>query len=387
VAAARHISIMYGSAEIDGHAFCLGLDSLGMAFEKQIMPVVFLIRGAIFRSRQTVLRHERLSPEITSLGGLIDMYHAHQAERIHDKVYALLGMCSDNLKGAGLEPDYKLGWDVLMHRLVKFILGDQVSVDTWVTKEMAFIKSKGCILGEVSQVKSSTAFGGGQSVNFTFKSSPKEHQFTLPNSAISVREGDIICLLQGTSKPTIIRLREDHFLIIIIAVVPLDQDKRLEDTQSVSFTRDFSLIWNWNISAERVLNPKEYNDLINGSAWGSEIGIATQLRHATRALSVAQILEDLGMNDRAKKMLQEVVKRYGKALGEEYSDTSYAQLGLTLLTLAAEKGHEDVVKKLLEAKSDVESKDKDNRTRCRGPPAKGTRRSSSCCSRLNPTSS
>ena len=108
MAAARHISIMCGSVEVDGHAFCLGLDSLGTALEESMVQVTFLIRGAIFRSRQIQRDQGRLSLDICSLGELVDMYHAHKATRLHDKVYALLGMCSDNLRTAGLEPDYDL---------------------------------------------------------------------------------------------------------------------------------------------------------------------------------------------------------------------------------------------------------------------------------------
>ncbi len=58
-----------------------------------------------------------------SLSELVDMYYAHKAERFYDKVYELLNMCSDDLKEAGLEPNYSLGKE-LMHRLVKFVLGD-----------------------------------------------------------------------------------------------------------------------------------------------------------------------------------------------------------------------------------------------------------------------
>ena len=34
------------------------------------------------------------------------MYYAHKATRLYDKVYALLGMCLDDLSKAVLEPNY-----------------------------------------------------------------------------------------------------------------------------------------------------------------------------------------------------------------------------------------------------------------------------------------
>lgn len=48
----------------------------------------------------------------------------------HDKVYALLGMCADDMSVSGLEPDYSLPWRELMQRVVKVVLDNHVSVDT-----------------------------------------------------------------------------------------------------------------------------------------------------------------------------------------------------------------------------------------------------------------
>ena len=56
VAAARHILIMCDAIEIDGYAFCLGIDALKGFYEARpdllsmIRSVTYLIRGAIFRS-------------------------------------------------------------------------------------------------------------------------------------------------------------------------------------------------------------------------------------------------------------------------------------------------------------------------------------------------
>jgi hypothetical protein len=65
----------------------------------------------------------------------------------------------------------------------------------------------------------------------------------------SIRERNIICLLQGASKPTIIRLYEDHFTVIVIAVTPLKESrsfKQLELSKWISyFPRNFLLIWDW----------------------------------------------------------------------------------------------------------------------------------------------
>lgn len=68
------------------------------------------MRGAIFRPRR-ISRDEKghFSLKIGTLAELLDMYHGHEARDPLDKVYALLGMCSDTgLSSAGLEPDYNI---------------------------------------------------------------------------------------------------------------------------------------------------------------------------------------------------------------------------------------------------------------------------------------
>jgi Ankyrin repeats (3 copies) len=320
---------------------------------------------------------DRLSLDICSLGELLDKYHAYKATRLHDKLYALLGMCSDDLKEAGLEPNYDLEWSKVMCRIVKFFLGDQVSVDTWEHKEMVFIKSKGRILGKISQVERNTE-SDGQRVKVIFKSTSKQlgsiadHTawWTLPKSAISIQEEDFICLLQGASKPTIIRLCDDHFMIIMVAAVPLEHIqiddknvKRPEIFQSISFTRDFSLVWNWEYSSDKKLDLEEYGNLIHTSNWGSsETGLANRLRNVIRAWNVAQILEDLGEDKKARKMHQNAVKSYGIAFGEKQSEALKIQNGQNFLTWAAGKGHEDVVRLLLKVKADINSNDGYGRT-------------------------
>jgi hypothetical protein len=69
--------------------------------------------------------------------------------------YALLGMSSDDLSKAGLSPNYDVPWKELLQQLVKFLLCEQVSVETWDNREIAIIKSKGGVIGLVSSVEKS----------------------------------------------------------------------------------------------------------------------------------------------------------------------------------------------------------------------------------------
>jgi hypothetical protein len=47
-------------------------------------------------------------------------------------------------------------------------------------------------------------------------------EWTLQALAKPIQERDVICLLYGVSKLTIIRLYKDHFAIVVIAATPLN---------------------------------------------------------------------------------------------------------------------------------------------------------------------
>jgi hypothetical protein len=166
--------MMCGPIEIDGYAFCLSLRLLELFYaaspKLQTLPlVIYLIERAGLRSKYTTNSPKRFSLEIRPLAELIDMFHTREASYVRDKVYALLGMSSDDPVKAGLRPDYKVSWKELFQKLVKFVLGKYVSVeipDDSDDSQRAVIKSKGCVLGQVSLVKSDDR----QNVNITFTS-------------------------------------------------------------------------------------------------------------------------------------------------------------------------------------------------------------------------
>ncbi len=79
------------------------------------------------------------------------MYHTRKATKRHDKVYALLNMSSDDPSSAGLTVDYNTSWEEVFRKLIKFLLSDQIFVNTW--EEVAIIKGKGLVLGEISLVE------------------------------------------------------------------------------------------------------------------------------------------------------------------------------------------------------------------------------------------
>ncbi|KAF2176770.1 hypothetical protein K469DRAFT_645244 [Zopfia rhizophila CBS 207.26] len=337
VAAARNILIICGSAEIDGYAFCLGVESLKGMYKARpeiwgpIGPVTYLIRESVFRPKYQTGRSGRVSLDICPLSELIDMYHTREATVRHDKVYALLGMSSDDTSAAGLYPDYNIPWEELFQRLVKFVLCKEVSVETWSEREMAIIKSKGCILGRVSWVKSN--WDGRQNVNIMFSNTWKQAEcnekpdthWILHISAKSVHQGDLVCLLEGASKPTIIRLFKDYFAVIVIAVT-LTEDMRTENrsfgppelSQSIEFPYEFLLVWNWEVSPGKVQDCEGYDK-------------------ATRLWNIALILKDLKEYKKAEERHQEAIEACIEAFGKEHLHTLTGMDNLALLYMQSQQ--------------------------------------------------
>jgi hypothetical protein len=306
VAAARGVLMMCGSTEIDGHAFCVALESRSpdllseapLGLQRLILTVTYLIKGAVFRRKKVSRSSGRFSLRIRSLGELIDMCHTHEATERHDKVFALLGMSSDDPGATGILPNYQIPWRELLQQVIKFILGGEASVKTWAETEMAVIEGKGLILGKVSsegntdsnnrqqvliavnvgwaigysctnkavvniflmiylfsipclvRVESKTSIaranrGKGHVLDHVTIQQLKMHADiwrlsprTLV-SAKSIQAGDLICLLRGASKPTIIRSCKGHFFVVAIAV-PLDSIA----TESEPW-HDLLLVWDW----------------------------------------------------------------------------------------------------------------------------------------------
>jgi hypothetical protein len=126
------------------------------------------VRGAVFRPRCATGRSGRFSLGICPLGELVDMYHTRKATDRRDKVYALLSMSSDDTSIAGLSANYEISWGRLFQQLINFF-SKRVSVDTWDDKEIAVIRGKGCVLGEVSSVEIDTDWEDRQHVGITWK--------------------------------------------------------------------------------------------------------------------------------------------------------------------------------------------------------------------------
>lgn len=371
VAAARNILIKCGSTEIDGYAFCTAIHSKAFAFlseypelQSLIRTVTYLITGAAFRRKKVSRPSGTVSLHIRPLGELIEMYHNHEAKKHHDKVFALLGMSSDDLSSAGLLPDYEIPWEVLLKRVVKFILGGQVSVKTWAETEMAEIKSRGCVLGRVSSVRRAVTWDGRQGVTITWNDTWRQlghsdkwgRKWTLQTSVKSIMKGDVICLLRGALKPTIIRLHKDRSTILQLTTTPQQSAQNESeffewpnDRQLINLlpTLDFQLIWDWENYPEKFQGFGKFEELENS------------LDKASRLWNFALLLSTAEQHENAEVKFQEALKSYEIAFEEGYLRTEadlrnagdiglgHSVYGRTALSWAAQGGHIAMVDLLL----------------------------------------
>ncbi|RFN45092.1 acb 4-hydroxyacetophenone monooxygenase [Fusarium flagelliforme] len=331
VAAARHIVVRCGPAEIDGYAFFSGLSALKLPYEDYpglqplVMSVAYLAKGAAFRSRCTTSQAGRSSLNICRLGQLVDMYHNHQATDDRDRIYALLGMSSDDPGTSGLLVDYDISWAKLFKQLVHSILGS-VSVDTWDDKAVAVTRSKGCVLGIVSVVDSVIDRNGKQLLRVTSNSliDPEADSpyWELEASAEPVEKGDLVCLLQGAKLPTIIRMHNDYWKIIVISaetperlqVGMSDDQSELPRLQTV-FPYDFLLVWDWDLCLDESQRGNEYEDLMGYLApKAPQAGLQTDCQKITRFWNSGVIRRDVEVS-KGEKNLQKAIEVLEHILG------------------------------------------------------------------------
>ncbi|GAB1210369.1 hypothetical protein APSETT445_009161 [Aspergillus pseudonomiae] len=270
VAAARQILIKCGATEMDGYVFCVGLtsgsfESLYKDFpelQAVVLPVAFLMRESLFRPKVIQSISSEFSLNIRPLSDLLEMYHTREATRQHDKLFALLGMCSDESIPTDLLPDYSTPWATLFARLVRFLLGRAVYISTHDQSECALISGWGYILGKVLSAKRSQR-EDGQEVSFATKDTDgsfgPQIQWHLPALAKPVQVGDLVCQLQEAAKPTIIRLCRDNFSIIMIAA-PLELQQPKHNTLLT-----IPLSWDWQDPYWKLSDQKDAQSSLNSS--------------------------------------------------------------------------------------------------------------------------
>ncbi|KAH8593044.1 hypothetical protein B0O99DRAFT_688940 [Bisporella sp. PMI_857] len=215
-------------------------------------------------------------------------------------------MNSDSHSTASLLSDYRVSWKASLQRLVKFLLGELVSVETWEGKEIVVIQSKGWVLVQVSSIKSDQ--DGRQNVNIIFENTPRSLEICKDHSAIV-----IIAVIFGTGyeqRPGMLAVRTSPSM--------------------ESFLRGFLLVWDWGKSPEYLQGRARYeasvetNTLVPGY-------LKEALSKAIRLHNAALILRDLEEYKEAEKRQKEAIEGYKVAFREEDPQTLAAYGDLALI--------------------------------------------------------
>ncbi|BCR96682.1 HET domain-containing protein [Aspergillus luchuensis] len=269
VGVAQYISIMCGPVQINGQMFCEGLDNLkpSSALMARISPISFLIKGAPFRSRDG-----HLSVPTLSIGELVSMYRNHNATKQHDKVYALLGLSSDS-NSTALVPDYGLPWHEVFKQVTEHVF-PKCSVGLCYGSETAVIKNKGWILGYIHSISDSLR-NSQQTFKVVLNQTCQklgyydkwEAEWSVQASGELLQEGDIICLLEGLSQPSILRLCAEYYTVVTPVVKPKKQAQNIEDDviigKSCSDHGLCDILFSWKVSqSEDKLDLQSLSSLI-----------------------------------------------------------------------------------------------------------------------------
>ena len=294
------------------------------------------------------------------------MYHTREATLREDKVFALLGMSSDDPIAAGLAPNYGAPWKETFKKLVKFILYEDVPVETWNNSGMAVVRAKGRVLGEISKT---IARHDRQLLYVSLMELPRApgdvEQWTLPMSAKPIQAGDIVCLLEGVSKPTIIRPNKDHFTVIMITFTPLD-DVKVENAhakspeliQSIAATpHDFLLVWDCFQSLMKFQSRDECEPLLDSQgADPSNKRLENDSQEIRKLEDVALVLEDLKRYDEAAERRRKIMEGCEKVCGGQHQDTlsSMEKLGLIYMKLKQWKKAKVLFKQVIQTKKQMQ---------------------------------
>jgi hypothetical protein len=120
------------------------------------------------------------------------MFEDHEATDERDKIYALLGLSSDNALIPDLRPDYTKGWSDLFKQVASHVLGSTSVISVVEGTSQAVITDLGCALGVVTSCKpgitvvESPCFAGVAHPSYVW-----EAEWPVPHERGRCRKGDI----------------------------------------------------------------------------------------------------------------------------------------------------------------------------------------------------
>ena len=403
----------------------------------------------------------KFSLKIRPLSELVDMYHTRKATNPLDKFYALLGMSTDDpgikadynsswkdlfrelINFSLSNPVSVRTWDAKEVSVMEAngnVLGEVSSARedaTWDDREhveitgktapshsdaegeqsshsaiqasakaiekgnvveVAVIEAKGYVLGEVSAT--------GEDVQITWKTAPghsdakvePSSRFAFPASAKAIKKGDIVCLLEGASRPTAIIRPCDGFSTIIRIAGPADCLPKWSDLIT-TFPTNLLLIWDWDESRRKSQGGESYKYFVSSRGVpqcpSPECRCQDHLDKAARWWNLGMLLNGMKRFKEAVKTFRKAIEVYGAAAALRSVDNTsprhvpcrevdkkvleimddllfkdkgasmeakYTEHGQTPLWWAVKEGHKAVVELLAENGADFEAKDKTGQT-------------------------
>lgn len=238
------------------------------------VPVTHLMRDAALRPRPAVSKvvDGRFTLNIMPLARMIGIFQAHKATISHDKIYALLGLCSDDLDGSGLLPDYQLLWAELLKRLIFYTLGAKAYVKTWDGQAIfytlgakayvktwdgqavAILEAYGNMVGRVATIEDDTSGGSAgrrtliveATVGYGTKS---VHRRTFLCDTEDARPDDMVCSIGKSRRIVLVRHMGDYFGIIDIALEAVDANESLAKPSDEVGSSCISLLLAWDFGS------------------------------------------------------------------------------------------------------------------------------------------
>jgi hypothetical protein len=321
-----------GHVEIDGIAFCSGLDNLDLfdnidsspSLKATIDTATHLIRAAPFRSRNFAsVSSERFSLDIGPLGQLVDMYCNRKATDRRDKIFALLGMSNDNWQGKNtrIAVDYKSSWDAICRQFFQILYSREISANPWRTSGITAVEGRAQILGQLAFDEAESLHGETlQEVDVRFcgsrsRKAGEKQKWRLQVGANPVRPGDVVCLLRGASRFTIIRPDGLDWIIVRAAVGPPVRAYM----HGIAFPYELELLWDWQISGPEETKgslPVVAGLKVDNAGWQSHLDGAQRLRRLWPVLSTLPTHELLVKN------LRDTILHFGMAVEKGAADVA-----------------------------------------------------------------
>jgi len=223
-------------------------------------------------------------------------------------------------------------------------LSDQMFVDTWDERAVAVIQGKGHILGKISSVKVDNPRGIVQSTRIAWKNAlghfdtedEDSSRFELRASAKPIRDGDVVVLLQGVSKPTIVRLCSSYSAIIMITAPFEEEGRKWSERITAISPTNFVMIWDWEAS-QQELQDQDYESLISiqGGPQRPWTELQGHLAKAIRSWNFGVLLNGIEKYENATRHLQTAIEVYSTASRSIYpypGDGAWIEEDAELLT-------------------------------------------------------